>query len=822
MTNKPSMDMGVNRLRRTFLQSIVVVGLGLLAAFLWLGAIREPISLATSKSKLAQVAVDGRAHIIALYLTDLEERIEQLADSVEPYTTTTQLTPEAVGLPDAAAVSYIPLGDLGTVRISPGDHGLKSHIDIDIVRRAFAGEQPPPESIQRAETIYTLFARGAGDPLEGVILVEMTNDRLNTLVSASEEGQYQLLQRQSNGGFIKVAGDLAGASAASARVTGSLWSLQFQPDEGWLAVIQPAWWSLAGAIFTALSGFGLGAYWLLSRPQKVLEDEVSRILAQADQGLTITISTPALQPVAKSLIDLNSLVRSKLAASKASPQTAPVTDGSSRHTPEQPSIAREGLEAAPESPAVSVAPEQDDSIPEHIFEDTGIRGLAESELSGTLIEQIGRALAALCADKGISALLIARDGEASSDKLRTQLTQALVAGGVDILDLEEVPLPLLQFATYSTDADSGIMITSNSGQEPINRLQLIFNRQLVTGQGIEEILDAIRADKGTSGSGHISKQPITEAYQQRVVADISLALPLKVVLDHTPGANTPGSHTSDTMGAVAASLIESLGCEVVSADVMTDNTKGFTPLEETLSQLGQKVIAEGADLGVTIDSHRGRLLTVTNEGLSVHTDQLLMVLAQDVLERNPGADVIYDVNFTRHFAPFITRCGGRPQMTASDHKSVSEKLVDSNGLIAATFSGQFFFIDRWFAFDDALYAMARLLEVLSSQSKSYQEMLSSLPVSVSIPELLIPLESSDRKKIMRALVSHPEFPGARITTLDGLRIDYADGWGVIRNAPDDSALAMRVEGNDNASLSRIKGVLKNALSEAAPELTMPL
>lgn len=817
MTNKPSIDMGVDRLRRTFLQSIVVVGLGLLAAFLWLGAIREPISLATSKSKLAQVAVDGRAHIIALYLTDLEERIEQLADSVEPYTTTTQLIPEAVGLPDAAAVSYIPLGDLGTVRISPGDHGLKSHIDIDIVRRAFAGEQPPPESIQRADTIYTLFARGAGDPLEGVILVEMTNDRLNTLVSASEEGQYQLLQRQSNGGSVKVAGDLAGASAASARVTGSLWSLQFRPDEGWLAVIQPAWWSLAGAIFTALSGFGLGAYWLLSRPQKVLEDEVSRILAQADQGLTITINTPALQPVAKSLTDLNSLVRSNLAASKASPENAPVTDGSSQYTPEQPSIAREGLEAAPESTTVSVAPEKGDGIPEHIFEDTGIRGLAESELSGTLIEQIGRALAVLCADKGISALLIARDGEASSDKLRTQLTQALVAGGIDILDLEEVPLPLLQFATYSTDADSGIMITSNSGQEPINRLQLIFHRQLVTGQGIEEILDAIRADKGTSGSGHISKQPIIEAYQQRVAADISLALPLKVVLDHTPGA-----HTSDTMGAVAASLIESLGCEVVSAEVMTDTTKGFTPLEETLSQIGQQVIAEGADLGVTIDSQRGRLLTVTNEGLSVHTDQLLMVLAQDVLERNPGADVIYDVNFTRHFAPFITRCGGRAQMTASDHKSVSEKLVDSRGLIAATFSGQFFFIDRWFAFDDALYAMARLLEILSSQSKSYQEMLSSLPVSVSIPELLIPLESSDRKKIMRALVSHPKFPGARITTLDGLRIDYADGWGVIRNAADDDALAMRVEGNDNASLSRIKGVLKNALSEAAPELTMRL
>lgn len=817
MTDKPSIELGANGLRRAFVQSIGVIGVGLLVAFLWLGAIREPLSLAESKSKLAQVAVDGRAHIIALYVADLEERVEQLADSIDPYTSTTTLVPEAVGFPDAEAVSYIPLGDLGTVRINPGDHGLRSHIDIDIVRRAFAGEEPPPESIATAEATYTIFARGAGDPLEGVVLVEMTNDRLSKLVSESEEGQYQLIQRQSNGDPLRVVGALESAPSASARVGGSLWSLEFQPNEQWLGDIQPAWWSLVGAILIALSTFGLGAYWLFNRPSKLLSDEASRILAQTGQGLSVTVNTPSLLPLAKSLVDLNSLTKRQLAALKTSPPKAPAGGGSAESPPEESVETAEKLVAPPESkseaPGISTTSEQHDGIPEHIFEDTSIRGRAESELSSTLIEQIGHAITVICADKGISALLIARDGKPSSDRIRTQLTKTLAGGGLDILDLEEAPLPLLQFATHTTNADSGIMITADPEGEDIIRLQVILNQTVLTGEGIEQILSTIRAGTRKSGSGRVAKQPIAMAYTEQVVSDISLALPLKVVVSHGPGV----------VGAIATSLIERLGCDVVSAESAPDNTEpSGASREQTLTRLGQAVIDAGADLGVHLDSQRGRLFTVTNDGSPVHTDQLLMLLAQDVLERNPGADVIYDVNFTRHFAPFITRCGGRAQMARSGAAFVGEKLLQTRALVAATFSGHLFFKDRWFGFDDALYGMARLLEVLSSQSQSYQELISMLPVAVSTPEILIPLDSAIRKKAMRALISHPEFPGARITTLDGLRVDYADGWGVIRNALNDGALVVRLEGNDNASLSRIKGVLQKALSEAVPELTISL
>ena len=817
MDKRPLIEPGVNRLRQTFLQSLGIAGAGLLVAFLWLGAIREPLSLATSKAQLAQVAVDSRAHIIGLYLSDLEERTEQLADLIEPYATTTTLIPEAAGFPDAATVSYIPLGDLGTVPLNPGDHGLRSHIDIDIVRRAFAGEEPPPESIAREGTTYTLIARGSGEPLEGVVLVEMTNTRLNQLVSASREGLYQLMQRRSNGDAFSVAGSLRADASASSRIAGSLWSLEFEPNDEWLAILQPAWWSLIGAILIALSAFSFAAFWLLSRPPQVLDQEISRITAQAEQGLTITLNTPSLLPLVKSLLDKSAIARRRGKTLSSSSESASADNSSSQNVAERPPEADEMLAVSAESARTGKPgrPETktDDGIPEHIFQDTGVRGLAGSELSDDLIEKVGCALAVLCAEKGISSLLIAHDGRSSTNEIRNQLIKSFAASGVDVLDLGEASLPLLQFASHISGTQSGVVITGSADRSELINLQIILNRQFVTGQGIEEIMAAVKAGARRSGTGRVAKQAITTTYTEKVLSDVSVALPLKVVLSQTQG----------NAASIAIDIIEALGCEVVSANIEYEQIEsGTLSIEEAHTQMGQAVVDAGADLGVLLDSQGTRLATFTNEGSPVNSDQLLMILARDTLERNPGADVVYDINFTRHFAPFITRCGGRAHMARSGRIFVAEKLSQTQALIAATFYGHIFFSERWFGFSDAIYAMSRLLEVLSIQSHSYQALVSELPKAISTPEITVPLENAVRKKVMRALVSHPHFPGARITTLDGMRIDYADGWGLIRNSTAESALVIRLEGNDSASLSRIKGVLQNAILEAAPELTISL
>ena len=817
MTKRATVILGSNQLRRVMVQALAVAGAGLLTALLWLAAVREPLALADSKKQLAQVAVNARAHSIALYISDLERRIEHLAGSLAPYSVATSLAPETIGFPDAASVSYIPLGDLGTVRITPGDYGLKSHIDIDIVRRAFAGEQPVPESISGENGAYTLFARGSGDPIHGVVLMEVTHSRLAKLASASDEGRYRLVQKQQNGAVFSVVGELTGEVAASATIPGSLWSLEFQPEDDWLAMIQPSWWSLAGAFVIAAATLLVAAYWLLKQTPLILSKEVSRLLAKVDAEDSIIVNTPALAPLVSALIQATG--RAEPRPSMPQKVTAGTDSPKANHEPlaeqepAQGSLAEALTASDAGTPATTQAVTAEEGIPEILFEESRIRGAVDTELTPEMVEQIGQAIAVQCRDKSLSSLVVASDGKVVSEQIRGPLTRSLVASGIDILDIGSASMPLLRFATHSTDSTSGIMVTSDPHDERAAALEVLFDRRPVSGEGIDQILKTLKAGSRVSGAGRAAKQAISTRYIDKVLSDVNLALPLKVVIDVAHGA----------AGDVAISLIESLGCEVVGVNADPPETgQESRNLEQALSHLGRIVGETGADLGVLIDQAGEKLHTVTNQGVPVATDQLMMMLAQDVLERNPGADVVYDVNYSRHFAPFITSCGGRAQMARSGPAFVAEKSLQTHALVAATFSGHIFYTERWYGFEDALYATARLLEVLSSQSESFQDRLSHLPSGVSTPEIFFPLDTAVRKRVMRSLQGHTDFPGARITTLDGLRIDYADGWGVIRNSIPDGALVIRLEGNDSTSLSRIKNVLQQALSEAAPDLTISL
>lgn len=812
MAKQPTLRIGRNQLQRVIVQATVVAGSGLLVAFFLLAAIREPVALEESEKQLSQVAVNGRAHVISLYMSDLEQRVEQFAGSLPPYSAAAELVPETVGFPDAASVSYIPLGDLGTVKITPGDHGLKSHIDIDIVRRAFAGEQPVPEFISINGNAYTLLARGAGDPIHGVVLLEMTQSRLAELASPSNEGLYRLVQRQQNGAVFTIVGELKGEVVATAPIAGSLWSLEFQPNKNWLAMIQPGWSSLVSAFIIAVAALLLAAYWLLKEAPLTLVREVASVLTKLDAEDSIIINTPALKPLVNALL----LAKQRLSAptqAGANPNVAG-QEPSSDPSPHSEEVQANLAEAQPHSDKITspetadVAAAQHDSL-QLLFEDSRIRGAVDTDLNPRMVEQIGQAIAVVCRDKGASSLVLASDGMPGSEQIRAPLIKSLLASGVDVLDIESASMPLLRFATHSMDSTSGVMITSDLHDPRVVALELLFDRQLASGESLEQILTALRAGSRVSGAGRAAKQAIVPRYIDHVLGEITLALPLKVVINVSHGAT----------GAAAISLIESLGCEVVKVNDERDDDA--QPLEYALSQLGRVVAETRADAGLLIDQAGDRLHAVTNEGIPVATDQLMMILSQDILERNPGADIVYDVNFSRHFAPFITRCGGRAQMSRSGLVFVAEKSLQSRALIAATFSGHILYAERWYGFADALYATARLLEVLSSQSESFQERISQLPQAVSTPEFLLPLDTEARKRVMRSLLGHPDFPGARVTTLDGLRLDYADGWGVIRNSIPDGALAIRLEGNDSASLSRIKAVLQKALSEAAPELTIP-
>ncbi len=809
-----------NALRRLLLRSAAIATLPALIAFAWLGLVREPAIETNTVQGIAQAVANAKAAIVSEYTQDLVTRMERLGAELSPESTTSSLDPVASGFPDATAVTVIPLDDLGTVNVEPGLYGIKTHIGVDVVRRAFAGEPPRPESVLREGPAYTLIARPYGDPTAGVVLVQLNQARLNSLTAATDEGRYQLVQRLTGESAQTIAGSLDGAVVkGAAPVAGTAWTVEFSPSVSWLSDIAPHWLALAAALAVTVGGMIIAITLLLVGIPQLLHAEVERILESAEIKAPLKLSVPVLVPLAKMLRQLALLSRRQLVsharreATREEPEAEATDSAVMPPTRNSDKRAGDSSDDKPPQEQEEDAPVRDDGIPDHIFRDTCIRGDSETELTDELVEKIGRAIAVLAGEQGIQTLVVAHDSRPSSKRIRTTLVKTLLAGGRDIIDLGEVPTPLMHFATHETEANSGIMITGSHSPQAINGMKIIFKHETLTGEGIEHLLETVRAGKSTQGAGRTAKQDIEPDYVDKIAMDVALALPLRIVIDNDFG----------TAANVAPTLLRALDCEVVS---INDPGNGERPedwsLESALAALGEKVREEGADLGVLFDSDGDRLHTVTETGEAVSGDKLLMLLAKDVLERNPGTDIVYDVKFSRNFAPYITRAGGRALMSRSGQAYVREKMRQANALLAGDFAGHVFVEERWYGFADAMYALARLLEVLAAASGSFGELVAELPGACSTPEIYLPLDDRSRRRIMRTLLAEAEFPGAKVTKLDGLRIDYADGWGLVRNSTTDSALNLRFEGNDETSLERVKNVVRKAIAKAAPDLDVKL
>jgi len=429
-----------------------------------------------------------------------------------------------------------------------------------------------------------------------------------------------------------------------------------------------------------------------------------------------------------------------------------------------------------------------------------------------MVEKIAAAIAAIADDRDIQALAVGHDARPSSARIRTKLVKTLLACGKDVVDIGQVPLALAHYATHNSATESCIMITGGNAAQSVNGFKIIFNQTLLAGSDIQDILTTIRSGRRPQGSGRTAKQDLAPAYIDNLALDIVLPLPLKVVIDCDFGS---GAH-------VASALFEVLDCELLLINQPQDGVESDDRLLSTsLEELGKKVREEHADIGLFFHNGGDSIHTVTETGRAVENDLLLMLLARDVLERNPGANIVYDVKFTQHFGPFIARAGGGSLLTRSGPSFVREKMLETGAILGGDFDGHIFFSERWHGLDDALYTAARLLEVLAAASPSYDKMVAALPQSISTPELFLTTDKGTRQKLMRKLTSTADFPGARITTLDGLRLDYPDGWGLVRNAPNEGALSMRFEGQDAKGLKRVQAIFREAIAVAMPDLELP-
>jgi phosphomannomutase / phosphoglucomutase len=450
-----------------------------------------------------------------------------------------------------------------------------------------------------------------------------------------------------------------------------------------------------------------------------------------------------------------------------------------------------------------------------IFKAYDIRGVIGKTLGAGVAHKIGQAFGTAMLAKGEKTAVIGRDGRLSGPELASALAQGLQAAGVDVIDIGVVATPMVYFATNILDTQSGIMVTGSHNPPDYNGFKMVLAGEAIYGDTILTLHQMIEANDLAHGEGNYSTHDVKAAYLQRIVSDVKLARPMKIAVDC--GNGVAGAFAGDLYRAMKCEVIE-LFCEV---DGNFPNHHPDPAHPENLQDLIRCLRDTDAELGLAFDGDGDRLGLVTKDGQIIYPDRQLMMLAKDVLERNPGAEILYDVKCTRHIAPWVREHGGKPLMWKTGHSLVKAKMRETGAPIGGEMSGHIFFKDRWYGFDDGLYAGARMLELLSRLSDP-SAALNALPQSSSTPELHLHLKEGENFALIEKMQKNSRFPGAdEIVTIDGLRVEYPDGFGLARSSNTTPVVVMRFEGETAEALARIQNEFKREILAQKPDAELP-
>lgn len=445
------------------------------------------------------------------------------------------------------------------------------------------------------------------------------------------------------------------------------------------------------------------------------------------------------------------------------------------------------------------------TIPESIFREYDIRGIVGDTLDANIVKEIGRAIGTEAFERGEQRIVIARDGRLSGPELMEALKAGLVDSGRDVIDIGEVPTPLLYFATNYLDASSGVMLTGSHNPKDYNGLKIVIAGHTLSGDEIKGLYQRIKKGNLVKGTGSSESTSVTQDYIGQVTGDVALAQPLKVAVDCGNGI----------AGKIAPQLLQALGCEVIGLYCKVDgNFPNHHPdpsKPENLAELMELVKSEEADIGLAFDGDGDRLGVIDSDGNIIWPDRQMMLYAMDVLSRNPGADIIYDVKCTKHLAKVISANGGHPIMWKTGHSLVKAKMRETGALLAGECSGHIFFKERWYGFDDALYTAARLLEVLSADTRKSAEIFKAFPSSEVTPEINVKISDERKFDFIRRLTQQGAFGEGKMIDIDGVRVEYADGWGLVRASNTTPNLVIRFEGESQEVIERIKKIFKQQL-----------
>ncbi|KTD27156.1 MULTISPECIES: phosphomannomutase/phosphoglucomutase [Legionella] len=449
-----------------------------------------------------------------------------------------------------------------------------------------------------------------------------------------------------------------------------------------------------------------------------------------------------------------------------------------------------------------------------VFRAYDIRGVIGKQLNEDDFYTIGRAISCRLRDLKRHEIFIARDGRLTSDNLAAALKQGLLDSGITVIDLGAVATPVMYYATNTQGIDSGLMVTGSHNPADYNGIKMVLAGKTLVQADIEQLYELIVVGKFQDGQGMARSFDIIPDYVNRIIRDIKVHRPLKVVVDCGNGI----------AGPVVPEVIAALGCEVIplycDVDGRFPNHHPDPTIEANLIDLKKAIVHHQADIGLAFDGDADRLGVVTNQEEVIWPDRLLMFYAREVLKRNQGATIVYDVKCSSHLARVIEDANGVAKMCPTGHSIVKGVMKEENAALAGEMSGHLFFKDRWYGFDDALYSACRLLEIISLSEQSVSEQFATIPNSVNTPEIKIPIAEEEKFAFMQRFSEQAKFPNANIITIDGLRVEFQHGWGLLRASNTTPCLVARFEAKDHESLKQIQILFKSELQEIDKNLVV--
>ena len=758
-------------------------------------------------------------------------------------------------LPAAEAVFLFEPGDVSRPRDRSWELGFAS---IDLARQAENEGETRMDAFQRDGSWFVQIAApvndAEGDRDGGSLLVIFDDSVMDPVLSATRvlDGRVELRQRVDGRDVAVFTSGSARGDGVARDLSVNGWSVRYvpvsQPPELASPVLLWGIVALVGVLVVA------GLWLIFGQLQKQLRQDVSGLSQWAqkafegDRARPPELRIPAARALAETLqrllkerpaapTDGTGSGREKASVSAASaPKTTPVDEevpaGEGPDGDSEPLFGDDALDidmlngdedvlglGESDSGGDDMSMEEAEAVtadvPDSIFRAYDIRGVVGDSLTPEIVETIGRAIGSEARKRQQQSICVGYDGRHSSPDLAEALTRGILATGVDVVTIGRVPTPVLYFATHHLKTGSGVMITGSHNPPEYNGLKMMLGGETLAGEAIQDLLARIRNHQLEQGEGQRSEQDVRKAYLDAIAGDIAVAAPLRVVVDAGNGV----------AGELGPELIRELGCEVTPLYCDVDgNFPNHHPdpgKPENLEALIRTVQQEGADLGIAFDGDGDRLGVVTNSGKIIWPDRLLMLFARDVVSRNPGADIIYDVKCSRRLASVVNEYGGRPVMWKTGHSWIKAKMKEVGALLAGEMSGHIFFKERWYGFDDGIYAAARLLEILGIEDREADAIFAEFPEDESTPEINVAVADEDKFALIERLASGGDFGDASIADIDGLRVDYPDGWGLCRASNTTPNLVLRFEAQSVEALERIKGVFREQLAKAEPSLQIP-